>query len=209
MRLIYLGFVAVGLLLAGFGRMILQGHWRLAHNAAVWSAVAVAMGAAYLDREDLMARMAELRGEVLHSVALTNAGAEEELEREWDGHYRASAEVNGRTMTLMIDTGATMVVLPYEQVSTIGIDPTALDFSMPVMTANGRSTVAPITIREIRVGDIVVTDVPAAVAHPGRLQMGLLGMSFLDRLSETSFQGRRLYLRQGPGATRFVSSALD
>ncbi|MEM6676519.1 MAG: TIGR02281 family clan AA aspartic protease [Pseudomonadota bacterium] len=196
MRLIYLGIFAIGLLLTAIGHMVFRGHWRATQTAAIWSAVTVAIGAAYLDRNDIMTRMAELRGEVLHSMALSNAGAEEELKRAWDGHYRAQAEINGRVMTLMVDTGATMVVLPYEEVAGIGIDPTALDFHMPVMTANGRSTVAPIEIREIRVGDILVRNVPAAVAHPGRLQMGLLGMSFLDRLSETSFQGERLFLRQ-------------
>jgi predicted aspartyl protease len=37
--------------------------------------------------------------------------------------------------------------------------------------------------------------VQAAVAHPGRLKIGLLGMSFLDKLSETSFRGDTLILR--------------
>ncbi|MEO0428707.1 MAG: TIGR02281 family clan AA aspartic protease [Pseudomonadota bacterium] len=209
MRLLYLGIIAIGLLLVAIGQVFFRGQWRLAHNAAVWSAVVVAIGACWLDRDDLKAHLAEIRGEVLHSVALSNAGAEEQLERAWDGHYRADTVVNGRTMTLMVDTGATMVVLPYEQVSTIGIDPTALDFHMPVMTANGKSTVAPITIREIRVGNIVVRDVQAAVAHPGRLQMGLLGMSFLDQLSETSFQGKKLFLRQGANDTRLVERLVD
>ncbi|MEM6943385.1 MAG: TIGR02281 family clan AA aspartic protease [Pseudomonadota bacterium] len=207
MRLIYLGVFAVGLLLIALGQIVLRGQMRLVLSAGVWSGVAVAMGAAYLDREDITAAVAEVRDDVLHTVALTNAGAEEQLERAWDGHYRAETQINGHAMTLMVDTGATMVVLPYERVSIIGIDPTALDFDMPVMTANGQSTVAPITIREIRIGGIKVRNVPAAVAHPGRLQMGLLGMSFLDRLTETSFQGRTLFLRQGGEADSRLAGA--
>ena len=41
-----------------------------------------------------------------------------------------------------------------------------------------------------------MTDVAGAVAHPGRLGTGLLGMSFLDKVDETIFQGDRLILRQ-------------
>jgi aspartyl protease family protein len=89
-----------------------------------------------------------------------------------------------------------MVLIPYEQASAIGFEPGKLDFSVPVVTANGRSTVAPVMIGAIRVDDIVVQEVQAAIAQPGKLTNGLLGMSFLDRLGETSFQGDKLYLRQ-------------
>ncbi|MEL6196559.1 MAG: TIGR02281 family clan AA aspartic protease [Pseudomonadota bacterium] len=196
MRLVYLGVLAVGLVVAGLGRLVLSNNWRTVHYGMIWCAVLVGLGAAYAERDMLRKQVTELRGAPVHTVALTSIGVEEELIRAWDGHYRAEAEVNGRPMAMMVDTGASMVVLPYETVSRIGIDPTALDFNMPVATANGRSTVAPIELREIRIGDIVVTNVSAAVAHPGRLHMGLLGMSFLDRLAETSFQGKRLFLRQ-------------
>ncbi|MEM6971800.1 MAG: TIGR02281 family clan AA aspartic protease [Pseudomonadota bacterium] len=196
MRLVYLGVLAVGLVIAGLGRLVLSSGWRTVHYGMIWCAVGVGLSAAYAERDLLRERVHEIRGDVVTQVAVSTIGIEEQLERDWDGHYRTDAEINGRPVTLMVDTGASMVVLPYEAVSRVGIDPTSLEFNMPVSTANGRSTVAPIELREIRVGDIVVRDVPAAVAHPGRLHSGLLGMSFLDRLSETSFQGQRLYLRQ-------------
>jgi aspartyl protease family protein len=88
-----------------------------------------------------------------------------------------------------------MVLLPYERVAELGIDPEMLDYSLPVTTANGNSTVAPVVISSIKIGPIAVFDVPAAVAHPGRLKIGLLGMSFLDKLDETSFRGDKLLLR--------------
>ena len=197
MRLVYLGVFAIGLFAAGLGRIILSNGWRTFHYGVIWCAVFFTLLGIYDNRDDVHRMVAMVRGDALPSVALSNSGAEEELMRAWDGHYRADAVVNGTEIRMMVDTGASMVVLPYEQVARIGIDPTALDFSMPVMTANGRSTVAPIKLGEVRIGNIVVRDVPAAVAHPGRLQTGLLGMTFLDQLSETSFQGSRLFLRQG------------
>lgn len=197
MRLVYALILASGVVIAAAGRVILHHGWRTVHYGFVWSCVFAAMLVAYSFRDDMQRVMADLRGGPVQSIALSQARIETELRRGWDGHYRADAIVNGVGMRLMVDTGATMVLIPYEQASAIGIDTGAIDFSIPVMTANGRSTVAPIRIASIAVGPIMVRDVVAAVAQPGRLQTGLLGMSFLDQLGETSFQGNRLFLRQG------------
>ncbi|MBK0398955.1 TIGR02281 family clan AA aspartic protease [Limibaculum sp. M0105] len=197
MRLVYSLILGSGIVVAATGRAIMHQGWRIVHYGLVWSCVFATMLVAYSFRADVQAGLAEIRGVPMQSVALSQARVEAELRRGWDGHYRADAIVNGVGMRLMVDTGATMVLIPYEQASAIGIDTGGLDFSIPVMTANGRSTVAPIRIASIGVGQIMVRDVPAAVAQPGRLQTGLLGMSFLDQLGETSFQGDRLFLRQG------------
>ena len=126
--------------------------------------------------------------------ALATANGEAELRRAWDGHYRAEAEVNGVRMQLMVDTGASLVLLPYEEVGALGIDVRTLDYSLPVTTANGKSTVAPVRLSSIKIGPIAVFDVEAAVAHPNQLGTALLGMSFLERLSETSFRGEKLII---------------
>ena len=196
MRLVYLAVLGAGILAAGAGRALLNEGWRTVHYGLVWSCVFAGLALSYSYKDELQRMLASVRGDLVPSVALSTARAETVLNRAWDGHYRADARINGVAIRLMVDTGASMVVIPHEQVAALGFDPAALDYSMPVMTANGRSTVAPIHIEEIRIGDIVVRDVAAAVAHPGKLQTGLLGMSFLDRLGETSFQGTKLYLRQ-------------
>jgi aspartyl protease family protein len=196
MRLVYLGVLGLGLLIAGLGRMVLAGGWRMAHYTITWCAVGVGLVAAYAEQDLLQERMATLREQAMPTMSVATVGIEEKLERGWDGHYRAETLVNGRAIEMMIDTGASMVVLPFEDAARLGIDPGTLDFTMPVSTANGRSTVAPLTLDEVRVGEIVVREVSAAVAHPGRLHTALLGMSFLDRIAETSFRGRKLFLRQ-------------
>jgi aspartyl protease family protein len=202
MRLAYSLILATGIIFATLGRIILHQGWRTVHYGFVWSCVFAGMLVAYSYREDLQRTLAGVQGTAVQSIALSQTRLEAELRRGWDGHYRADAIVNGVGMRLMVDTGASMVLIPYEQAAAIGVDTNEIEFSVPVMTANGRSTVAFITIASIVVGPIVVRDVHAAVAQPGRLQTGLLGMSFLDRLGETSFQGDRLYLRQGIQAIR-------
>ena len=193
--MVHLVVFAAGLTCAGAGRILLRGGARAASHAATWITIFAIAATGYVNREDLRPVYDRLRGNIYPSVALSTAQGEAELRRAWDGHYRAEAEVNGVKMQLMIDTGASMVLLPYEAVRGLGIDPGDLSFSLPVTTANGTSTVAPIRLSSIKIGPIAAFDVEAAVAHPGRLKIGLLGMSFLDKLTETSFRGNTLILR--------------
>jgi aspartyl protease family protein len=72
----------------------------------------------------------------------------------------------------------------------------SLDFSGLAQTANGVSRVAPVMLDRVRVDDITVRDVPAAVAEKGALSTNLLGMSFLSRLKSFQLRGSELILVQ-------------
>lgn len=193
--LVHAVVLVAGLTLVAAGRALLGGGGRAARRAALWLAVGAAVLAGYADRAELTRAYERARGAFYPSVALATANGEAELRRAWDGHYRAEAEVNGVRMQLMVDTGASLVLLPYEDVAALGIDVRTLDYSLPVTTANGKSTVAAVRLSSIKIGPIAVFDVEAAVAHPNQLGTALLGMSFLERLSETSFRGEKLILR--------------
>lgn len=194
--LVYLIVFAAGVTIAGAGRLLFRGGAETARHSVLWLCM-VAVGVfAYSSQAEIIALYDRARGNIYPSVALSRTQNEAQFRRNWDGHYRVEARINGVRERLLIDTGASMVLLPYEAIHEFGIDPDTLDYSTPVTTANGQSTVASVTIDVIRIGPIEVFDVPAAVAQPGRLKMGLLGMSFLDKLEETSFRGDRLILRK-------------
>lgn len=199
MRPVYLVVLLAALVLFAAGRMLVRGGQRTMLNIAICLGTVAGLATAFVFREEAAVVVTEIRAELMPSIALSRAVGEAELRRGWDGHYRAEAKVNGVPLKLMIDTGASMVLIPFEDAMAIGIDPAALDFSVPVTTANGRSEVAPVRLSSIKIGPIAVFDVPAAVARPGRLKAGLLGMSFLDRLDESSFRKDRLILRQRAG----------
>ncbi len=194
-QIAYGAVLAVLLAFFSIGRILLRGGRRAVIHLAVWIGAAGGLGTAFLFQDEAARVVDRIRAELVPTVAVSRSEGTE-LRRAWDGHYRAEAEVNGIDITLMIDTGASMVLIPFEEAARIGIDPRALEYSIPVTTANGRSSVAPVTLSSIKIGAIAVFDVPAAVAQPGRLKTGLLGMSFLDRLDETTFRGDRLILRQ-------------
>ena len=76
----------------------------------------------------------------------------------------------------------------------LGLSPNSLDFSGVSQTANGAARVAPLTLGEVRLGDITVRDVPAA--ERAALAINLLGMSFLGRLKSFEMKGHELVLVQ-------------
>ena len=118
----------------------------------------------------------------------------EQLDAEPDGHYYARAEINGRPLDVMVDTGASMVALTYEDAKRAGLRLRPSDFTAEVRTANGVAAVAPVTLERVTIGRITVRNVRAAVAEPGRLEKTLLGMSFLSRLARVDISAGRLTL---------------
>jgi aspartyl protease family protein len=115
------------------------------------------------------------------------------LERGEDGHWRAESRVNGRKMEMLVDTGATMVVLTQDDARAAGLDVRRLDYDARVRTANGTARAATVTLERIQVGTVRVRDVQAMVIEKG-LSTSLLGMSFLSRLERFQVRGQTLRL---------------
>lgn len=111
------------------------------------------------------------------------------------GHYTVRSFLDGRGVTMMVDTGASTVALTSEDAEAAGYRPLPRDYSRTVSTANGTVSVAPIRIRQMRVGDIVVENVEAVVVPPGRMGTSLMGMSFLRRIKGFDIARGRLTLR--------------
>jgi aspartyl protease family protein len=112
------------------------------------------------------------------------------------GHYLAVAEINGRRIDVLVDTGASLVQLSYEDAREVGIYVERRDFTQPVRTANGVAWVAPVVLESVSIGEVRVLSVPAAVSEPGKLAASLLGMSFLGRLGRVDMRGGVLVLEE-------------
>ncbi|MCH9806155.1 MAG: TIGR02281 family clan AA aspartic protease [Alphaproteobacteria bacterium] len=183
-------------LLAGSGSRMSQN----ARHLMIWAGLIVVLIAGYSYRgefSDLGNRvMSELTppGHSLH-VGDANGEVAVRLRKHPNGHFVARSKVNGTQMTLLVDTGASSVVLKPADAERAGIDVSGLSFSTPVQTANGMTFTAPVRLRSIAIGDIVLHDVQALVAKPGSLNENLLGMSFLTRLRSYEFSGDFLTLR--------------
>jgi aspartyl protease family protein len=118
-----------------------------------------------------------------------------ELKADSSGHYFAKADINGTTIPVMVDTGASGVALSYEDADKVGLRPHGLDYDTPVNTANGIVKAARVKLRRVEVDNVRVRDVDGLVLPEGALRGSLLGMSFLSRLSSFRIENGVLYLK--------------
>jgi len=112
-----------------------------------------------------------------------------------DGHYHVEAEINGRSVAVLVDTGASVVALTADDADAAGIFVTDRDFTGRIQTANGAARIAPVVLDEITIGDITVRNVRAVVSEPGALAVSLLGMTFLNQLDRVDMRSGKLVLQ--------------
>ena len=118
-----------------------------------------------------------------------------ELHADRSGHFAANLEINGRPVEALVDTGATIVMLTYEDAQRAGVFLRDRDFTMQMQTANGIAKAAPVTLERVSIGSITVRNVQAGVGEPGLLRTNLLGMSFLKRLEKFEIRSGTLILQ--------------
>nr|WP_306266220.1 TIGR02281 family clan AA aspartic protease [Pararhizobium sp. IMCC3301] len=166
-------------------------------NALIWTGIALALVTVYAYRFELESVATRVTGELVPGVALTSSdGNSITVNRGRSGHFSVKAEIGGVPVDMLVDTGASTVVLNYTDAENVGIDVNSLNFSTPVGTANGNAFFARIVLDTVTVGGIELNNVRAAIAQPGKLQQSVLGNSFLNRLSSYEFSGSKLVLRR-------------
>ena len=127
--------------------------------------------------------------------ANADAGRSLTVSADLYGHFVVHPALNGQRVRMVVDTGASFVALSYEDAALLGISVSQKDFTRRSSTANGVVEIAPVRLKEVRLGDILVRDVEAVVLPPRALSTSLLGMSFLKRLNGFEIAKGRLVLR--------------
>jgi aspartyl protease family protein len=112
------------------------------------------------------------------------------IKRGRGGHFWTDARIDGRRVEFVVDTGATTIALRESDAARLGLHPSQRDYTVKVNTANGISRAAPVLLRRVEIGDIVVRDVPALVQPDHALGVNLLGMTFLSKVRWTHERGR-------------------
>lgn len=139
---------------------------------------------------------AGLRGEAhAADLAAESHAVAERILRGPDGHYWAQAEVDGRPVRLMVDTGASLVTLTRADAARFGFQLQPGDFTTALTTASGPVRAARIELPRIAVAGARVDRVEALVVADG-LPHSLLGMSYLGRLSGFEATPGELKLRE-------------
>jgi aspartyl protease family protein len=99
-----------------------------------------------------------------------------------NGHFNVEANVDGRRIAMLVDTGASVIALRETEARRLGVHPSRSEYTATAHTANGIVKAAPVRLNRVEVGDVVVRDVAAFVLPDEALGQNLLGMSFLGKV---------------------------
>jgi aspartyl protease family protein len=127
-----------------------------------------------------------------------------QIPRGSNGGFAVQARINGIAAPMVVDTGATSVVLTYETAKAVGLPLELLEYNVNVQTASGQTKAARLWLDRLAIGKLVERSVQALVVPRGQMKTNLLGMSFLDRLDGFEVRSDHLMLRgfQEPVALR-------
>jgi len=170
---------------------------RVFEAALFWTVIVLLLVVAYSYRFELGDVADRVVAELMPGHVVGH-GRNAEVVRGRRGDFAIAAHINGAKVPMVIDTGATSVVLTQEAARAAGLPIEVLDYSVNVDTANGRTRAAPVTLARLAVGNLTERDVPALVVQRGQLHNNLLGMSFLNRLESWEVRGDKLRMRGYP-----------
>jgi aspartyl protease family protein len=162
--------------------------------ALVWVVIALLLVVGYTYRAEVREVGERVLAEVVPGRPVSH-GRTVEIVRGRAGEFQVSTQVNGARVPMVLDTGASAVVLTQDAAKAAGLPLEVLAYTVNIDTANGRTRAAAVTLERVGVGSIVEHAVPALIAQPGQLKTSLLGMSFLNRLESYSVNSEKLILR--------------
>jgi aspartyl protease family protein len=166
-------------------------------SVLIWVVIATLLVLGYTYRFELNDVAERVLAELIPGRAATR-GRTVEIARGGGGSFAVATQVNGAVVPMVLDTGASAIVLTQEAARAAGLPLEVLTYSVNIETANGRARAAPVTLDRVSVGGITERSVPALIAPSGQLRTNLLGMSFLNRLESWEVRGDKLLLRGYP-----------
>ena len=161
--------------------------------ALAWALIFFAAFAVFALRDDFAALGSRLLGEARGDPQMVRSGSELRIKMSDDGHFWVNAEVNGKKVRFLVDSGATVTGISAETARDAGVD---VDSGSAVLVETANGTVAAQRARadSIAIGSIEQRDQPIFVFE-GDHDTDVLGMSFLSSLSGWGVEGQWLILR--------------
>jgi aspartyl protease family protein len=169
-------------------------------DAVFWGLLALALVAGYSYRDQVKPIALRIAGELLPGTPIQFETGDAKsvavrIRKQADGQFMAQVSTNGAKIEMVVDTGASTIVLNQSDAALAGIKIEGLHYSVPVQTANGTSFAARVRLKIVSIGPLTINNVEALIAKRGALRESLLGMSFLSRLRSYEFSGDFLTLR--------------
>ena len=190
-------FSALLLLIGGGVYSIFYGRFQeTLKSIGIWAGIVALLVIAYNYRGDIVRVVDRMFSIVTPDQDVTASIPNHVwIDRSTAGDFNVRVQVNGASLPMLIDTGASSVVLTVEAARATGLPVDLLKYDITIETAKGRSFAAAVVLDQIRIGNIVERRVPALIVRQGDLRMSLLGMSFLQRLDSFELRGQQMVLR--------------
>ena len=124
-------------------------------------------------------RMGDVPASVAGGAPAASSGGRIVLPAGSGGHFLGQGLINGRPVTMLVDTGATSIAIGMSDADRLGLD---YKNGVPIrlMTANGAANGWRVKLSSVRLGDVNVYEVDAVIT-PTSMPFVLLGNSFLSR----------------------------
>ena len=190
--------VALAVFGGGLLFTLLRQHFSRALEAALfWVLIGLLLVAGYSYRFELGDVTDRVIAELMPGH-VAGHGRNVEVVRTKTGDFSLAAHINGAKVPMVLDTGASSVVLTKNAARAAGLPVEMLEYTVSIDTANGHTNAAPVTLDRLAIGGLVERSVPALVVKSDRLKNNLLGMTFLDRLESWEVRGDHLRMRGNP-----------
>ena len=141
----------------------------------------------------IVVKDADGRAAALSPASQSAVGGAITLQRQMDGHFYADAEINGATIHMLVDTGATAIALTRDDARKAGI---GISIGMPNVVGQGASGEVKgefVTVGRISLGGKTGEAMDAVVLDGGG--MSLLGQTFLSKFASVEIHGDTMVLR--------------
>jgi aspartyl protease family protein len=115
------------------------------------------------------------------------------LHRQWDGHFYADTQINGASIRMLVDTGATSIALSRDDARRAGV---GISIGMPTVVGRGASGDVKgeyVTLDRVSLGGESAQGVSAIVLDGG--EKSLLGQSFLSKFASVEIKGETMVLQ--------------
>jgi aspartyl protease family protein len=160
---------------------------------AGWVLIFLAFFVAFALKDDFMALgkrvLAEGRGE----GQVVAVGKELRIRKSRDGHFWVDAQLNGKAVRFLVDSGATVTSISTATAASAGVE-TGGGFPVLVNTANGTVRAQRARAERLAVGSIERRNMALHVSEAFG-DTNVLGMNFLSSLSAWGVEGQWLVLK--------------
>ncbi len=185
-----------GLLVAGIfgGIMVFYSRssiMRIAKAAGAWIAIIMLLAGFYLFNSNFSSDFAAA---FMPGYVAERGDGALVIKRAEDGHFWIRTTINGATVPMMIDTGASNVVLSPADAKRAGINTAALRFNNIAATANGDVTFATTKVDTLELGTFKLVQFPVTV-NGTAMQGSLLGLRLMNEFSSYEVSGDTMILK--------------